>query len=54
MHEEISAIDAAKPVTRQEKKEPAPFWPGTPAGKEPTPTPPATHPHKGRLLDVIA
>jgi len=54
MNEEISAIDATKPVTRQEKKEPASSWPRTPASKEPTPAPPATHPHKGRLLDVIA
>jgi hypothetical protein len=54
MHEEISAIDAAKPVTRQEKKEPTSSRPDTPVGKKPTPAPPATHPHKGRLLDVIA
>jgi hypothetical protein len=54
MHEEISAIDTTKPVTRQEKKEPASSLARTPVGKEPTPAPPATHPHKGRLLDVIA
>jgi hypothetical protein len=54
MHEEITAIDAVKPVTKQEKKEPASIVARTPASKEPTPAPPATHPHKGRLLDVMA
>ena len=52
MHEEITAIDEARPVARQEKK-PA-SRPRPPADKETSPEPPAAHPHKGRLLDVIA
>ena len=54
MHEEITAIEEARPVARQEKREPASSVARTPVGKEPAPAPPATHPHKGRLLDVIA
>lgn len=52
MREEIPAIGPAEPVARQEKKEsasarrrPAPEF---------SPESPAAHPHKGRLLDVIA
>ena len=54
MHEEIMAIDETRPVTRQEKRETTSSAARAPAGKEPAPAPPATHPHKGRLLDVIA
>lgn len=52
MREEISAITPAEPVSRQERKEPAPAR-RRPAA-ESAPEPPAAHPHKGRLLDVMA
>ena len=52
MREEISAISPAEPVTRQERKQPLSERRTTAAS--PPPEPPATHPHKGRLLDVIA
>jgi hypothetical protein len=52
MREEITAISPAEPVTRQEKKDPASER-RRPA-PDSSPEPPAAHPHKGRLLDVIA
>lgn len=51
MREVIAPISLAEPVTRQEKKQ-APATLHRPAADPPA-EPPATHPHKGRLLDVI-
>jgi len=52
MHEAVPAISPAEPVSRQENKE-SPSTKRRPA-TESSPEPPAAHPHKGRLLDVIA
>lgn len=52
MREVIGPISQAEPVTRQETRQ-APATRHRPAA-DPPPDPPATHPHKGRLLDVIA
>lgn len=54
MHDEVSAISPAEPVTRTEKKETPSARPGAPVSPAPTPKPPTAHPHKGRLLDVLA
>lgn len=51
MREEIPAITPAEPVARQERKEPESAR-RRPAAA-PSPDPPAAHPHKGRLLDVM-
>ena len=53
MPEEITAIEPAKPLARQERKN-SPSRPLASTGIAPSPDPPTTHPHKGRLLDVIA
>jgi hypothetical protein len=52
MREVTGPINHAEPVTRQETRQ-APATRHRPAA-DPPPDPPATHPHKGRLLDVIA
>lgn len=51
MREEIPAITPAQPLARQERKEPESAR-RRPAADPPS-EPPAAHPHKGRLLDVM-
>jgi hypothetical protein len=53
MHQAVTAIRQVEPAIRQERKEPLSNGPRATA-ENPPPAPPATHPHKGWLLDVIA
>lgn len=52
MHQAVPAVGQVEPAIRQERKEPLSNGPRA-AAENPPPAPPAAHPHKGRLLDVI-
>lgn len=54
MHDEISAISPTEPVARSQIKDSPSTRPQASPGAPPSPEPPTAHPHKGRLLDVLA